>query len=483
LTSLQVFTRRLALTMSGTLLIIYAAYSVTVNPVDFNQFSSTLVFTAQGLSLLAGVLFVTLANASVWLYGVAKFLRRLKGIQPSLRLATAYSLQRKSQFGMTVIIMSVVLFLIVVASVTAAVYHPDIEKQTGGYDVRVTSRNPLTNLTELQVQSLDSGQSGTARVALLNESQIDYYDGLFVANATNLTINGQSVVNQESTRGAIYGVDANFSAHSRYHFADTLTGFNSSQDVWAALNDPRYVVVNSNYYYGANATQVKAGDVVSVATAKGTTQMTVAGVLDEIYLHGIFMSKQQMLRYFPAISGDTLFLIKSENGMKPMDLSYDLRKGYKIAGIDAFLIRDELLQMMKQNQFLFQLTATYLGLGLIIGIASVGVITSRSAIERRQEIGILRTIGFTQASVARSLILEVVLAITLAALVGLSTGLVISGAIYLSLNQAVKAPFTVPVVQLTLVFAAVYLGTVVWTIIPARKASLVSPAEAIRYVE
>jgi putative ABC transport system permease protein len=139
--------------------------------------------------------------------------------------------------------------------------------------------------------------------------------------------------------------------------------------------------------------------------------------------------------------------------------------------------------MMKQNQFLFQLTATYLGLGLIIGIASVGVITSRSAIERRQEIGILRTIGFTQASVARSLILEVVLAITLAALVGLSTGLVISGAIYLSLNQAVKAPFTVPVVQLTLVFAAVYLGTVVWTIIPARKASRVSPAEAIRYVE
>ena len=483
LTMRQVLGRRFVLTLSGALLIICAAYNVTVNQVDFNQFSSTLVFTVQALFLLAGVLLVALANASVWLNGVAKLLRRLKRVRPSLRLATAYSLQRRSQFGMTVIIMSVVLFLIVVACVTAAVYRPDIEKQTGGYDVRATTKNPLTNLTVLQVQTLDSRQAGTTRVALLNESRIQYYDGLYVANATNLTINGQSVADQASARGAIYGVDANFSAHSQYQFKNTLTGFNSSQDVWAALNDPRYVVVDSNYYYGTNATQVKAGDVVSVATANGTTQMTVAGVLDEIYLHGIFMSKQQMLRYFPTVSGDTLFLIKSEKGMKPMDLSYDLKKGYKIAGINAFLIRDELLQMMNQNQFLFQLTATYLGLGLIIGIASVGVITSRSAIERRQEIGILRTIGFTQANIAWSLILEVVIAITLAVLIGLSTGLAISGAIYLSLNQAVKVPFTVPVAQLALVFAAVYIGTIVWTIIPARKASLVSPAEAIRYVE
>src|SRR5450756_1913981 len=108
---------------------------------------------------------------------------------------------------------------------------------------------------------------------------------------------------------------------------------------------------------------------------------------------------------------------------------------------------------MRQTQFLFQLTAAGLGLGLIIGMASVGVITSRSVIERRQEIGIMRAIGFTRRRVEETLILEVIVAITLAVLVGLSAGLAISGAIYLSLNQSVKAPFTIPIAQLVLVFA------------------------------
>jgi putative ABC transport system permease protein len=139
--------------------------------------------------------------------------------------------------------------------------------------------------------------------------------------------------------------------------------------------------------------------------------------------------------------------------------------------------------MMSQTQFLFQLTAACVGLGLILGMASVGVITSRSAIERRQEIGIMRAIGFSRRRVEKSLILEVILAITLALLIGLSTGLAVSGAIYLSLNQSVKAPFTIPIPQLALVFAAVYLAAVVCTIIPVRNASRVSPAEAIRYVE
>jgi putative ABC transport system permease protein len=209
----------------------------------------------------------------------------------------------------------------------------------------------------------------------------------------------------------------------------------------------------------------------------------VAGVLDEFYLHGIFMSKQQMQHYFPEVKGDTLFLIKSASGMKPIDLSYDLKKGYKTAGINAFLISDEVSQMTAQSQQLFQLTSTYLGLGLIVGIASVGVVTVRSTIERRQEIGIMRAIGFNRSLIVKSLLFEAAFATTLAAALGLSTGLVVSYAIYTNLNQTVKVPFTIPVVQVVLVLLIVYLAIAICTAIPARNVSRTLPAEAIRYVE
>ncbi|MEI7827968.1 MAG: FtsX-like permease family protein, partial [Euryarchaeota archaeon] len=162
----QLVSRRMALTTSGMLLITYAAYNAVANPASFGDLASTLVFAALGILLLIGALLVVLANASIWLRGVAKLLGRVKGVQSSLKLAIAYSLQEKYQFRMTVIIVSVVIFLVVLASVAAAVYNPDIEKQTGGYDIRVTTTTPLTNLTMFQVQSLTPGQSRTAPGAL-----------------------------------------------------------------------------------------------------------------------------------------------------------------------------------------------------------------------------------------------------------------------------------------------------------------------------
>jgi putative ABC transport system permease protein len=39
----------------------------------------------------------------------------------------------------------------------------------------------------------------------------------------------------------------------------------------------------------------------------------------------------------------------------------------------------------------------FLGLGLIIGVAALGVISARAVEERRQQIGVMRAIGFSDA--------------------------------------------------------------------------------------
>src|SRR5437773_2260669 len=47
-----------------------------------------------------------------------------------------------------------------------------------------------------------------------------------------------------------------------------------------------------------------------------------------------------------------------------------------------------------------RLVLGFMGLGLVVGVAALGVIAARSVVERRQQIGVMRAIGF-QASAVR----------------------------------------------------------------------------------
>ena len=47
-----------------------------------------------------------------------------------------------------------------------------------------------------------------------------------------------------------------------------------------------------------------------------------------------------------------------------------------------------------------------MGLGLIVGVAALGVISARAVVERRQQIGVLRAIGFRRRMVQAAFLLE-----------------------------------------------------------------------------
>ena len=51
----------------------------------------------------------------------------------------------------------------------------------------------------------------------------------------------------------------------------------------------------------------------------------------------------------------------------------------------------------------------FMGLGLIVGVAALGVVSARAVVERRQQIGVLRSIGFRRGMVQLSFLLESVL--------------------------------------------------------------------------
>ena len=48
----------------------------------------------------------------------------------------------------------------------------------------------------------------------------------------------------------------------------------------------------------------------------------------------------------------------------------------------------------------------FMGLGLVVGVAALGVISARAVVERRQQIGVLRAIGFRRGMVEALFLIE-----------------------------------------------------------------------------
>jgi putative ABC transport system permease protein len=112
------------------------------------------------------------------------------------------------------------------------------------------------------------------------------------------------------------------------------------------------------------------------------------------------------------------------------------------------------------------------------------VISARSVVERRQQIGVLRSIGFRRRMVQASFLLESSIMALSAIAVGTVLGLILANNI---IHDAQKQPsydnlsLVVPWLNLGIIFLAVYLVALVATLAPALRASRVYPAEALRY--
>jgi putative ABC transport system permease protein len=112
------------------------------------------------------------------------------------------------------------------------------------------------------------------------------------------------------------------------------------------------------------------------------------------------------------------------------------------------------------------------------------VISARAVVERRQQIGILRAIGFRRRMIQLSFLLESSFIALTAILVGTLFGLIVTHTIVADVSsQAAYETVTVhvPWANLALIFGVVYLVALLTTLAPAVRASRIYPAEALRY--
>ena len=122
--------------------------------------------------------------------------------------------------------------------------------------------------------------------------------------------------------------------------------------------------------------------------------------------------------------------------------------------------------------------------GMVVGVAALGVVSARSVVERRHEIGVMRSIGFDSRVIQLSFLLESSFIALLGIAVGTGLGLVVA---FNVIQDSAETPswehirFAAPWLNLLIIFVVVYAAALLTTFVPARRASQVYPAEALRY--
>ncbi len=201
-------------------------------------------------------------------------------------------------------------------------------------------------------------------------------------------------------------------------------------------------------------------------------------VPNNTYWQTVFLSDQTAMEIgLPRASYPPAYCFRLQPGVHVAQASRALGQAFHLGGYGLSLTA---LGTEDQNLYTQTLTlflAGYLALGLLFGAFSIGVITSRAVVERRQQIGMLRAIGFSRTLVGGSFLLETSFVITLSLLMGS----VLAWWLVSQVTSQFSRIVPIPVAIISLLLLGSYLVILVCTVVPAHRASRISPAEALRY--
>ncbi|HZQ64736.1 MAG TPA: FtsX-like permease family protein [Gaiellaceae bacterium] len=460
-----------------------------------NPKSDFSIFIVAGLMIVVGASWTLMYNADVLLGALASTVGRARALAPVLRLSIAYPLRSRFRTGVTLAMFTLVVFTLVVGSITTTSFvsaFDDLRAYSGGFDVR-SSVSPAAPV-------------GDIRSALRRAPGLDPADFRVVSAQSTLPLKANQVGSKPED-AVVHGLDTAFLTHTTYGLAARARGYETAAAVWRALaTKPGLAVVDAtavprrSTFAGAPAPPFKLHGfyledetfapvhvVVRDPQTARRLRLTVVGVLAETApqdLTGIFASQRTLARTFGDRVQPTGYLFALRPGVDARQTAARLESAFLANGMQADALSKLLADAVGANLTFDRLIMGFMGLGLIVGVAALGVISARAVVERRQQIGVLRAVGFRRRMVQASFLLESSFIALTSIVVGTALGLAVAYSVVVDSRRApswASLPFDVPWLTLIVIFLTVYAVAMATTLAPARRAARVYPAEALRY--
>ena len=456
------------------------------------------MFFISGVAMVAAAVWTVMYNADLLLRLLTFVTKPLGWLRPVLVTAVAYPMAAKFRTGLTLAMFALVIFTLIVMSILTEAFSAavgDAERVAGGWDIQasVNSNTPIEDI----------------RLAIDEKPGLDNQDITAIGGYTAFPVEIRQV-GAEEQRWRFYGIRA---ADDQYlqQTGTTLKliadGYDSPEDVWAAVQrDSNLVVTDSlivpsreqfgndeipfeleGVYY--EDTEMKTIDIEVRDPRTGTViPLTIIAVTDRLsdafgeLGRGIIASRKELDDAIPFKIPTTTYRLKAADGVDVATLSKSLESAFRENGMESDVLADLVNDIAAANRAFNYLFTSFMGLGLLVGIASLGVVSLRAVVERRQQIGVLRAIGYRRGMVQLSFLTESSFVVIMGVAIGVGLGTIISYNIVKDIQEEVETVrFAIPWIQIGIIVAIAYVFSLATTYMPARQASRIYPAEALRY--
>ncbi len=436
------------------------------------------IFLVQGI-ILVGLSVSILAAFDRWMIAAIRTVTRGS---VSSRIGLSNPLARPVRTALLVSMYALVIFTVSFMAVLNTVLEqegPENEALAGGsYDLFLFS----SQLSPLETEKLTSRddievavemQSGPAMVAshILARNSAEY----FGEDTTQLPETDDEAIPE---RRFITLVTADFVSNGAPTLTDRSPDFDSDDAAWQQVAaDPSVAIVPrfAGFEIGESMQLVGEDGSRSTVTVIGLSGWNVITGL------GMYMSAEQSDKLLDEFQPTRRHHLIAADGVEPSALVDQLETDFAANGADANSFSASIEAEAAETEAFIQILQGFLGLGLLIGIAGLSVVLIRGVRERRQQLGMLRAVGFRSTILRNSFLVEACFIGSQGVILGVGLGLLSSWQVLTkSTAFADDLEFAVPVWWLAGFAVVAFVASLLAGLFPAVRAGRTVPAEALR---